>query len=108
LKYLHSKNIILFPGYGELSATCLTCTKFRKFILLHASCHTDIIIVFRRLRSEKRKVASSCLLVIPYAHIGENPKERIFAKFCVSFFNKIFRKFRNIGYNLTKMRYTLH
>ena len=73
MKYLHSKNVIVLLGYGELSATCSTCTKFRKFVRLHVSCHADIIIVFSRFRSEKRRVASSCLLLLPYAHIRTAP-----------------------------------
>jgi hypothetical protein len=88
LKYWHSKNVIVFAVCGELSATCSTCTKFHKFIRLRVSCHTDISIVFSRFRSEKRRVASSCLLVLPYAHIRTTPNERIFVKFYVCFLLK--------------------
>jgi hypothetical protein len=86
LKYLHSNNVIVFPAYGELSATCLTCTKFHKFIHLHFSCHTDIIIVFRRFRSEKRIVVSSCKLVLPCADIRATLNERIFEIICFLFY----------------------
>jgi hypothetical protein len=97
LKYQQSKNVIVFPVYGELSPTYLTCTKFHKLIHLHFSCRTDIVIVFRRFRSEKRIVASSCKLVLPYAHIRMPVNERIFVKLFVYFFTKICRKFQIFG-----------
>lgn len=90
------KNVILIRGYGELSATCSTCTKFQKFIRLHLSCHTDNIIVFSCFRSEKRRVASSCLLVLPYARIRTTPNGRIFMKFCL-LFTKTYKKFQIFG-----------
>ena len=63
-KYLNSKNIIASPGYGELSATCITSSKFHKFIRLHVSCHTDIIYCFQTF--SKRKANSSFVMPVPY------------------------------------------